>query len=145
MCNRLHLDGNRLPVTDFEKINYQKVTILKVTCFWKVFQKSQLLKWLVFKRVTIFKMWLFLKKLPRVTNFNLSHQMIINMWPWHEFQTTKTDSFHSKKIDFFLWSTNFFHRVFVQYFLFQEKFIVQKLVLLFFFIHFFLLSKDSKD
>ena len=76
-----------------------KVTILKVTCFWRVFQKSQLLKWLVFKRVTIFKRWLVLKKLPRVTNFNLSHKMIINIWPWHEFHnTTKTDSFHSKRL-----------------------------------------------
>jgi len=59
-----------------------KVTILKVTCFWRVSKESQLLKWIVFKRVAIFKQWLVLKKLPRVTNFNLSHQMIINMWPW---------------------------------------------------------------
>ena len=103
-----------------------KVTILKVTSFWRFFKESQLLKWLV------------LKKLPRVTNFNLSHQMIINMWPWHEFQIPKKDWFLS-------WLTDFFHRVFVQYFLFQEKFIVQKLVLLFFFIHFFLMPKDSKD
>jgi len=62
-----------------------KVAVLKVTYFWRVFKKSQLLKWLVFKRVTIFKRWLVLKKLSKVTNFNLSHQMIINMWPWHEF------------------------------------------------------------
>ena len=70
------------------KNKFPKVTILKVTCFWRFFQKSQLFKWLVFKRVTIFKRWLVLKKLPRVTNFNLSHQMIINMWPWHEFHIT---------------------------------------------------------
>ena len=65
-----------LMVIDYQwlisKNKFPKVTILQVTCFWRFFQKSQLFKWLV------------LKKLPRVTNFDLSHQEIINMWPWHE-------------------------------------------------------------
>ena len=53
------------------------------------FQKLQFFKWLVskdlFKSHNFFK-WLVLNKLPRVTSFDLSHQEIINMWPWHEFQ-----------------------------------------------------------
>jgi len=28
--------------------------------------------------------------LPRVTNFDLSHQEIINMWPWHEFENDQS-------------------------------------------------------
>ena len=126
------------------KNKFPKVTILKVTYFWRFFQKSQLFKWLVFKRVTIFKRWLVLRILPRVTNFNLSHQMIINKWPWHEFHI-------QLRLISFIQKTHFFHsflfiflKVFVQYFFFQEKFIDRKLVLFFFFIP-SLLSKDSKD
>ena len=97
LCNRLHNTCNRLlellkilifkiqneidytlMVIDYQwlisKNTFPKVTILQVTCFWRFFQNSQLFKWLA------------LKKLPRVTSFDLSHQEIINMWPWHEFQ-----------------------------------------------------------
>ena len=73
MCNRLHLDGNRLPVTDFEKY-ISKSHNSSNDLFLKIFQKSQLFKWLV------------LKKLSRVISFDLSHQEIINMWPWHVFE-----------------------------------------------------------
>ena len=145
------------------KNKFPKVTILKVTCFWRFFQKSLLSKWLVFKRVTIFKRWLVLKKLPRVTNFNLSHQEIINMWPWHEFNnnlsTSFVTSFFIELSDLFLF---IFLKVFIQSFLFQEKFFDKKLVLFFFilfslcqknrrtnrlnsFVSLFSLTKDSKD
>jgi len=71
-----------LMVIDYQwlisKNKFPKVTILQVTCFWRFFQKSQLFKWLV------------LKKLPRVTSFDLIHQEIINMWPWHEFKNDLT-------------------------------------------------------
>ena len=111
-----------------------------MTYFWRFFQKSQLFKWLVFKRVIIFKRWLVLKKLPIVINFNLSHQEIINMWPWDE---SFNLSLHHLSTSF-----NSFYRVFwfiflhlsktflFKHFLFQEKFFVQKLVLYIFFILF---------
>ena len=66
-----------LMVIDYQwlisKNTFPKVTILQVTCL-KIFSK-----------VTTFFKWLVLKKLPRVTSFDLSHQEIINMWQWHEF------------------------------------------------------------
>ena len=65
--------------------------------------------------------------MTRVTNFILSHQMAINMWPWHEFQQLLYTELSNSFLFIFL-------RVFVQYFLIQEKFIDQKLVLFFFFI-----------
>jgi len=131
-----------LMVIDYQwlisKNKFPEVTILQVTCFWRFFQKSQLFK------------WLFLKKLPRVTNFDLIHQEIINMWPWHKFHNNhlsfnlfSTSSLNIFQSIFQYLSTEFsdsflfiFQKVFVQYFLFQEKFFDQKLVLFIFFILF---------
>ena len=143
-----------LMVIDYQwlisKNEFPKVTILQVTCFWRFFQKSQLFKWLV------------LKKLPRVTNFDLSHQEIINMWPWHKFHNDlsfTSSSFNILELIFqyllsslsTLW-TNLsdlflfiFLKVFVEHFLFQENFFDQKLVLLIFFHSLLPLPKEQKD
>ena len=77
-----------LMVIDYQRLisknTFPKVTILQVTCFWRFFQKSQLFKWLV------------LKKLPRVTSFDLSYQEIINMWPMTSnfLESIPKESFH---------------------------------------------------
>ena len=145
-----------------------------MTCFWRFFQKSQLFKWLVFKRVTIFKRWQVLKKFPRVTNFNFNRQVIINKWPWHESNDYLSSIFHHlssifqsifrsilqhPSINLSIYFNKFhnkfftdisnsflfiFLKVFVQHFFFQEKFFVQNFVLFIFFIFFFLCQKNRR-
>ena len=92
-----------LMVIDYQwlisKNTFPKVIILQVTCFWRFFQKSQLFKWLV------------LKKLPRVTSFDLSYQEIINMWPWHEFEQSRNVSFNLLSQHHSI-SFNFFYTIF---------------------------------
>ena len=80
--------------------------------------------------------------MPRVTSFDLSHQEIINMWPWHEtfliiliFSLSINHpifSFISFNKFFLIHLLFIFLQVFVQNFLFHEKFFVQKLVLFIF-------------
>ena len=93
--------------------------------------------------------------MPRVTNFDLSHQEIINMWPWDEFENNLSSIFQSifqyLLSSLLILSTNLsdlflfiFLKVFVQHFLFQEKFFVQKLVLFIFFILFSLCQKNRR-
>ena len=63
-------------------------------------------------------MIIFCQESKILTWFFKSHQMTINMWPWHKFWN--------------IWLTlilNIFLRVFVQHLLYQEKFIGQKLLL----------------
>jgi len=78
--------------------------------------------------------------LPRVTNFDLSYQEIINMWPWHIFwYLSRNLSFnllsqhHSTlSTDFFIHLLFIFLKVFFQNFFFQEKFFDKKLVIFIF-------------
>ena len=136
MCNRLHLYGNRLPMTVFEKL-ISKSHNSSSDMFLKILSKGHnFSKWLVLKEIAkSHKLWLSSSKdYKYVTMAWIWNQSIIFIDWSYSFLSINLSIFSFISFNrFFLVSFLFiFLKVFVQNILFQEKFFVQKLVLFIF-------------